>query len=204
MLAHFTHGVLVARSDHDSVGLGYGLTRVELLWLRARIIRVLGGRGVKAPRPKRHATAGRSLRPALIGLTFGIVVAHAARGPLAPCLALPFLQHVVSVGAALGLITGLLARRHIRPAILAGLVALFLFMGTEGRSELVQSRPYLPENPRYLRSAESIGNRRYLAGFLPVAALVNLAGLELSLTVGEALWRRRRARANRRTSGPST
>jgi hypothetical protein len=196
MLSHFTHGVLVARSDHASVRLGYGLSRDELAWLRAKIVQVLGTRDGATPRPKEHKTAARPLGGALIGLVVGIVAAHVTSGALAICVALPFLQHVVSIGAALGFLAGLLTRRLVRPAPSVVLVALLLAVGSSARSDFVQDRPALQENPSYLRSSESIGGRRYLAGFLPAAALLNVVALELTLMLGEGLWRRRRVRAD--------
>jgi hypothetical protein len=191
LLAHFSDGVLVARSDRESVRFGYGMKRKELAWLRSKVMSVLGGRRDAAPRPKRREVASR-WDGAFIGAVIGILAAHATTGPLATCINVPFLQHVVSVGALAGLAAGLAARSLMGPSLVPAILAVLLSIGWQTGSESVQDRPRLRENPRYLRSSESIHSRRYLSGFIPVAAVLNLAGLELTLTLGERLWRRRK------------
>jgi hypothetical protein len=191
LLAHFTDGVLVARSDRLSFRFGYGIKRDELSWLRTRIVSVLGGRADPEPRAKRHKLARRWDGPA-IGLGVGILVAHVTTGPLAICISVPFLQHVVSVGAAAGLAAGFIARRLMGAGLVAVIVAILLTVSWRAGNESAQDRPRLAENPRYLRSAESTDNRRYLAGFIPVALALNTAALELTLALSERLWRRRK------------
>lgn len=194
LLAYFCDAVLVARSDRQSVRLGYGMAREELHWLRARIVSVLGGRDDDAPRPKGHLAA-RRWDLALIGASVGVLAAHLIEGRLAVCVALPFLQHLVSVGVAAGLAAGLFLRRILPAAGLALLIGLILLVGGRSEADWVQGRPRLAENPRYLRSDQSLKDRRYLSGFLPAAALLNLAAFELTLSAGEWLWRRRKRAA---------
>jgi hypothetical protein len=191
LLAYFSDGVLVARSDRESVRFGYGMKRNELAWLRAKIVSVLGRRDPQAPRPKRHQTASRWDGPA-IGLGFGILVAHVTTGPLAVCINVPFLQHVLSVGAAVGLAAGLVVRRLMGHGLFAVIVAVLLSVGWRAGSESVQDQPRLAENPRYLKSSESTDNRRYVAGFIPVALGLNTVSLELTLALAERIWLRRR------------
>ncbi len=115
-LAHMLDGFLIARSDRSAVRFGHGLATAELAWLRSRLLDI-----VTAPMSasnSRPTTARRQL-PVLaskrfflvIGAALGIVLAHLVGGPLGICVAIPFLEHVVSVGAILGFVTAVVLFR---------------------------------------------------------------------------------------------
>jgi hypothetical protein len=121
VLAFMMDGFLVARSDRASARFGHGLDRAELLWLQARILRVLcehapvrtqtaGGRA-----PSRRGPRGRTLLPAdhltatLVGLVAGGIAGDALGGALGVTVRAPFLEHVLNVGGLLGALLARLA-----------------------------------------------------------------------------------------------
>jgi hypothetical protein len=160
VLAFMMDGFLSARSDRASVRFGHGLDRAELLWLQARILRVLTERV-----PARFRTAagraapsrgprGRTLLPAdritdtLIGLVLGGIAGDALGGALGVSVRLPFLEHVLNVGGLVGAVLARLAsvewRRVCSPSpparhALAGLAAIaVLALALAPGSPLVQ------------------------------------------------------------------
>jgi ankyrin repeat protein len=134
-LAFAFAGMLVARSDRSAVRFGHGLTREELQWLRALITQRLVELGLD------HAewqptfetpTLPSPWRP-LLGLAIGAAAAAIVGGPLAICVAAPFVEHVLNLGGVLGFFAGLMlhARRFqsIRPSRIAIAALLVISLG---------------------------------------------------------------------------
>ncbi len=200
LLAYFSHGVLVARSDRASVRFGYGLPRPELDWLRARVLEVLRASragdgdtrgGEPAAEPAREA-------PWLIGVgaAGGALAGAVAGGPLAAGVALPFLEHVLNLGAALGALLGAGldpggAGRNGRRlgAALAAAAVLLAAMAALDVHPRWQPRPSWDEQA-LLGGRADARDAVVALGYLPSALLVDAALVQALLYAG--FWRSRR------------
>lgn len=224
LLAYFSQGVLVARSDREAVRFGHGLSRKELEWIQSRVRAVMRPRERRliAPRPAAAAKLdelgfSRDWKWPALGFAAGAVLAHAIPGPWRLCLRTFFLDHVVNVGGALGFAAGLLAdpaRRRLRdwpgtwgPLAGALLVAALLLVLPRSTG-WIQDRPVFTEGRGFSRSFVSerldpeagtdAGRREqrlFFAGWLPVSAAFNVVSLEAAAFLLMRLLHRRGMRA---------
>lgn len=199
LLAYFSDGVLAARSDRASVRFGYGLRRPELDWLRARVLDVLRvGRGREIDRaPAEEDVTPRPL-PWLVGAgaALGALAGNLSAGPLAVCVALPFLEHVLNGGTVLGALLGArldpdgAGRSARRAAVgLTGVALLLAAAMLLGAPQPLQVRSTFDE-AALLRGRTQIDERQVALGFLPCALIADAALLHALLWF--ALWRSRR------------
>jgi hypothetical protein len=129
VVAQIFDGLLVARSDRHSARFGYGLSTRELERLKA----VLVDRLTAPAREKERSPTGRAPKPGgpedrgkpecripvlkhpvgpVAGLALGALAGHIFPLPFGICVALPFLEHVLSLGGLLGLFAGLVLGRR--------------------------------------------------------------------------------------------
>ncbi|MCM2257651.1 MAG: hypothetical protein NDJ94_18605, partial [Vicinamibacteria bacterium] len=199
LLAYFSSGVLVARSDRASVRFGYGLPGPELDWLRARVLEVLRvGRGREADRaPVADEAAPRPL-PWLVGAgaALGAVAGNLSGGPLGISVALPFLEHLLNGGTVLGALLGArldpdgAGRSTRRAAVgLTGLALLLAATMLVGAPTALQTGSQFDETA-LLRGRTGLDERQVALGFLPCALIADTALLHALLWL--ALWRSRR------------
>jgi len=190
LLAYFSDGVIVARSDRESFRFGYGLERAELEWLRYRIHEVLRQgqrRGpTKAPEEQQASDLDLPVFPRWSRLWFGLLIGGLAGrlvgGPLAVCVAVPFVEEVLNVGALLGGLAGaaltpsLFRDRNARRLSAFVLVALVAFAATAilTHDDLVRNAPSYDER-RVFGShtpADGMSELRLRLGFCVASAAV--------------------------------
>lgn len=202
LLAYFSEGVLVARSDRVAFRFGYGLTLDELLWLRQSLRDVLlvgatprARRGERDGEPEPAKSDGlplfRSWRLAWLGLLVGGLAGRALGGPLGVCLAVPLVEHVLNVGAAIGFLAGVVLSPSLRKGPrsrsgrLAGLVVLAVVAAALAiPNDRIQPRPGFGA----LRAARE---RRLDAGFFLAASATDALALNLLLWAAVRLRSRR-------------
>lgn len=211
LLAYFSDGVLVARSDRASVRFGYGLPGAELDWLAARVLDVLRV-GLRAS-PAAAAPASPPTGPAreapwlvATGAALGALAGNLGTGPLATSLALPFLEHALNGGTILGALIGArldpggAARNSRRAAIgLAAAALLLSAMTLLGAPARIQDRPSFDE-AALLRGRLATSERLLALGYLPCALAVDAFVLHALLWL--ACWRARRRATTQLSSSP--
>jgi ankyrin repeat protein len=189
VLAFVFDGFLVARSDRSSVRFGHGLSANELerlrLHLAAHIYRqhsrfaTSSARSFVIPRLRRWVAAP-------LGLATGAVLAHLTSGPLAACIAAPFLEHLGNVAGGIGLVSGSLLdlrQRHRGfPTALAivvlGVLALVVAVASYLGPPVFQAAPSFNELS-LLADPQQRPGLLYWIGFVPTLLLIATAAATL-------------------------
>lgn len=161
LLAYFSKGVLVVRSDEESFRAGYGLSIPELEWLRSRVQAVLGR--ARRRGPSKAAAEVEPPEAALpvfprwsrvwIGLLGLAILGHLPGGPLGAGAALPYLEE-----------TGVFVIGTLGNTLLLNALLLMAFAarGGEWRPDLLAL------------AAEGTRSLRRFGGLAPPAAAVAL------------------------------
>lgn len=196
-LAQVFGSVLVARSDRESIRFGYGLSRQALGWLQAELCYEIGKyRFLKQEETLRFEVPIFPFwRWPLLGMLGGAMLGQFTGAPLQAGLAVPFLEHVLNLGGALGFALGCLLGKRRPLAFLLSLVACaFILAGEDALLQPVASFDewhFLKSSAHHDRTIFWIGWVATLVCFSPLWAQGVVLLLVYPWRARRRLWRLR-------------